>query len=155
MIRPATASDIPTLLKLIRELAEYEKLSPQCVATEEKLQRHLFGPVPAAEAAIIQCAGLPVGYDIWFKTFSTFLAAPGIYLEDIYIQPAYRRRGLGNLALRYLAQLCITRGYGRLEWSVLNWNTPSIEFYKSRGAVPMSEWTMMRLTGEALTTLGT
>jgi GNAT superfamily N-acetyltransferase len=150
MIRLATPNDVATILRLIRELAEYENLSSMCVATEENLRRHLFGPEPAAEAAMIECDGAPVGYAIWFKTFSTFLAAPGIYLEDVYVQPASRRRGLGNEALQYLARLCVDRGYGRLEWSVLNWNAPSIAFYESRGAVPLSEWTMMRLTGDAL-----
>jgi len=150
MIRPATPSDVPAIRGLICELAAYEKLSHACIATDELLTQHLFGPDGAAEALVAQEAGTVVGYAIFFKTFSTFLARPGIYLEDIYVQPAHRGRGHGKAMLRHLAQLALTRGYGRVEWSVLDWNTPSIGFYKSLGAVPMDEWTIFRLTGDAL-----
>jgi GNAT superfamily N-acetyltransferase len=150
MIRPATATDVPAILALIRELAAYEKLTHACVATEELLAQHLFGPERAAEALVAEDTGQVVGYAIYFKTFSTFLAKPGLYLEDLYVQPAHRRRGLGKALLRHLAQLAITRGYGRVEWAVLDWNAPSIAFYKSLGAVPLDEWTMFRLTGDAL-----
>lgn len=150
MIRSATESDIPYILELIRELAEYEHLADQCVATEKKLRTHLFGPNPAAEALVALVDNKLVGYALWFRTFSTFLALPGIFLEDIYVQPAHRRKGIGKAILQHLAELAVSRGYGRLEWSVLNWNTPSIDFYKSLGAQLLGDWTMMRLTGDAL-----
>jgi GNAT superfamily N-acetyltransferase len=152
MIRPATPADVPAILSLIRELAEYERLSHACVATEELLTRHLFGPDRAAEALVAEETGKVVGYAIVFKTFSTFLGQPGIFLEDIYVQPAHRRHGIGRALLRHIAELAAQRGYGRVEWSVLNWNAPSIAFYKSLGAVPLDEWTMFRLTGKALHT---
>jgi len=153
MIRPATPADVPAILGLIRELAAYENLSAACIATEELLQKHLFGTADnrAAESLVATIDNTVVAYAIYFKTFSTFLAKPGIYLEDIYVQPAHRRKGIGKAMLKHLAQLAIERGYGRVEWSVLDWNTPSINFYKSLGAVPMDEWTMFRLTGDALT----
>ncbi len=150
MIRYAKESDVPALLALIRELATYEKLSPACSATEELLSTHLFGPDRAAEALVAEVDGDVAGYAIFFKTFSTFLAHPGIYLEDLYVQPAHRRQGIGKALLRHIAQLAVTRGYGRVEWAVLDWNTPSIDFYQSLGAVPLDEWTMFRLTGTAL-----
>lgn len=150
MIRPTTPSDVPVILALIRELAAYENLTHACVATESLLREHLFGSDRVAEALVAETDGTVVGYAIFFKTFSTFLARPGIYLEDIYVQPAHRGQGFGKALLRHLAQLAISRGYGRIEWSVLDWNTPSIEFYKSLGALPLDEWTMFRLTGAAL-----
>ena len=150
-IRPATPADVPAILGLIRELAAYEKLSHVCVATEDLLTAHLFGPERAADSLVALVDGAVVGYAIYFKTFSTFLARPGIYLEDIYVQPAHRGKGIGKSMLKRLAQLAVERGYGRVEWSVLDWNAPSIAFYKSLGAVPLDEWTMMRLTGDALT----
>jgi GNAT superfamily N-acetyltransferase len=152
MIRDATPSDVPAILSLIRELAAYENLSSACVATEELLDRHLFGAERAAESLVAVVDGGVVGYAIYFKTFSTFLAKPGIYLEDIYVQPAHRRHGIGKAMLKRLTQLAVERGYGRVEWSVLDWNAPSIAFYKSLGAVPLEEWTMFRLTGDALST---
>ncbi len=154
MIRPAAESDAPAILSLIRELAEYEHLTHACVATEELLSRHLFGGDRAAEALVAEENGAVVGYAIFFKTFSTFLALPGIYLEDIYVQPAHRGRGIGKAMLRQIARIAIERGYGRVEWSVLDWNTPSIEFYKRLGAAPLEDWTMFRLTGEALKQFG-
>ena len=150
MIRSATPADVPAILALIRELAEYEHLSHACVATVELLTRHLFGADRAAEALVAEEAGQVVGYALHFQTFSTFLGRPGIYLEDLYVQPAHRGRGIGKAMLRHLAQLAVERGYGRVEWSVLDWNAPSIAFYKSLGAVPLDEWTMYRLTGDAL-----
>jgi len=150
MIRPATPADVPAILALIRELAAYEKLSRACIATEELLGTHLFGPERAAEALVAEEDGGVVGYAVFFKTFSTFLGRPGIYLEDIYVQPGRRRKGIGKALLREVARMAAVRGYGRVEWSVLDWNVPSIEFYKALGAVGLEEWTMMRLTGAAL-----
>ena len=154
MIRPATVADVPVILALIRELAEYEKLREHCVATEELLRENLFGAAPAAQALIAEVeesgSRRIVGYAIYFKTFSTFLAKPGLYLEDIYVQAPYRGRGLGRAMLRHLAQLAIANHYERVEWCVLDWNAPSIAFYKSLGAIPMDEWTVYRLTGAAL-----
>jgi len=153
-IREATVSDVPAILGLIRELAEYEKLTHACVATEGLLREHMFGKDRAAEALVAEVDGAVVGYAIWFKTFSTFLAKPGIYLEDLYVQPAHRKKGLGKGMLRELARTAVRRGYGRVEWSVLKWNTPSIGLYKSLGAVAMDEWDVMRLTGEPLEKFG-
>jgi len=162
LIRPATESDVPAILALIRELAEFEKLSHACIATEDLLARHLFGKngtERVAEALVAEDSAQPpapgaqqsvVAYAIFFKTFSTFLALPGIYLEDIYVQPAHRRRGVGKAMLKRLAALAVERGYGRVEWSVLDWNAPAIAFYRSIGATPLDEWTMFRLTGSAL-----
>lgn len=150
VIRPAAETDVSAILAFIRELAEYEHLVHACIATEELLRQHLFGPDRAAEALVAVEDSAVVGYAIFFKTFSTFLALPGIYLEDIYVQPAHRRRGIGKAMLRHIAALAVSRGYGRVEWSVLDWNTPSIEFYKSLGAVGLDEWRMYRLTGESL-----
>ena len=150
MIRPATESDVPAILNLLRELAEYEKLSHACVATEELLREHLFGRERAAEVIVAEVDGAIVGYALFFKSFSTFLARPGIYLEDIYVQPQHRNKGIGKSMLRGLAQLAVERNYGRVEWCVLDWNAPSIAFYKSLGAFPMDEWTTYRLTGDAL-----
>lgn len=150
MIRAAVESDVPAMLTLIQELAGYEKLTHACVATDEMLRRHLFGAQRSAEALVAVVDGGVVGYAVFFQTFSTFLARPGIYLEDIYVQPAQRRRGLGKAMLRHIAGLAVARGCGRMEWTVLNWNAPSIGFYKSLGAVPLEEWTMMRLSGAAL-----
>src|SRR5262249_34984941 len=152
MIRPATPADVPTILALIRELADYEKLLHACVATEAKLHASLFGTDRAAEALVAEIDDAPsqttgpatkriVGYAIYFKNFSTFLAQPGIYLEDLYVQPPHRGKGLGKALLRRLAQIAVERNYGRVEWCVLDWNAPSIAFYKSLGAEPMDEWT--------------
>ena len=149
-IRTAIETDVPVILALIRELAAYEKLSQACVATEGLLREHLLGAERAAEALVAEEGGGVVGYAVFFKTFSTFLGRPGIYLEDIYVQPGRRRKGIGKALLREVARMAAVRGYGRVEWSVLDWNVPSIEFYKSLGAVGLEEWTMMRLTGAAL-----
>lgn len=144
-IAPATPDDVPTILAFIRELAEYERLLDKVSATEELLRDSLFGPRPYAEALIARLDNTPVGYALFFHNYSTFLARPGIYLEDVYVQPASRGRGIGKALLREVAKIARERNCGRLEWSVLNWNTPSIEFYQSLGARPLDEWTMYRL----------
>ncbi|MCL2649209.1 MAG: GNAT family N-acetyltransferase [Phycisphaerales bacterium] len=155
MIRSATPADIPAILALIRELAAYEKLTHACVATEELLTQHLFGSDRAAEALVAEITTpveVPcvIGYAIFFKTFSTFLARPGFYLEDIYVQPKYRNQGHGKAMLQHLAQLTLARNYGRLEWTCLDWNTPSLAFYQSIGADNLKQWQLHRLTGETL-----
>ena len=154
MTRAAVETDVPAILSLIRELAEYERLTEACIATEPLLLAHLFGRERAAEALVAELdqGGGPkvVGYAIFFKTFSTFLARPGIYLEDIYVQPEHRGKGLGTAMLKRLASMAVERGYGRVEWAVLDWNSPSIGFYKALGAKPMKGWTTYRLTGDDL-----
>ncbi|WP_330354916.1 GNAT family N-acetyltransferase [Streptomyces chartreusis] len=156
MIRPATPADIPALHALIRELAEYEKALEEAKATEEQLHEALFGDRPAAYAHIAadDATGETVGCAIWFLNFSTWRGVHGIYLEDLYVRPTARGAGHGKALLTELARICVERGYQRLEWSVLNWNTPSIAFYDSLGARPQDEWTVYRLTDEALTKLG-
>ena len=152
-IRPATEDDVPIILSLIRELAAYERLSHEVVATEGLLRESLFGERRGAEVLIACCKGAPAGFALFFHSFSTFLGRPGIYLEDLYLKPEFRGRGIGRALLAHLARLAKERGCGRLEWSVLDWNEPAIKLYKSIGAVPMDEWTVYRLTGEALETL--
>ena len=152
-IRPATREDCPLILGLIQELADYEKLSDACVATVAQLEQTLFADRPAAEVLIGSVDGQAVGFALFFHNYSTFLAKPGIYLEDLYVQPAARGKGLGKALLIALAKLAVQRNCGRLEWSVLDWNTPSIDFYRAMGAVPLDEWTIFRVTGDALTTL--
>ncbi|HEX8236394.1 MAG TPA: GNAT family N-acetyltransferase [Abditibacteriaceae bacterium] len=149
-IRTATVDDVPLILSLIKELAEYEKLSHAVVATEDDLRMSLFGARPAAEVVIGSEGVEPVGYALFFSTFSTFVGKPGIYLEDLYVRPSARRKGYGRALLLHLAQLAHKRGCGRLEWSVLDWNKPSINFYKSLGAVPLDDWTVFRLDSTAL-----
>ena len=155
-VRPAAPADVPAILGFIRELAEYEKLSHAVVATEGALRRHLFGEGgrPAAECLIGEIGSAPQGFALYFTSFSTFLARPGIYLEDLYVRPAARGRGLGKALFTRLAALAVERGCGRLEWSVLDWNEPAIGFYRRMGAEPMSEWTVFRLSGEALERAG-
>lgn len=153
VIRDAVESDVPRIMELINELAEYEKLTHELVATEDSLREMLFGDRPAAEAMMAECDGKPAGYAIFFSNCSTFLGRAGIYLEDVYVRPHLRGKGIGKAMLVRLAQIATQRKCGRLEWSVLNWNTPAIEFYKSIGAKPLDEWTMFRLTGESLHTL--
>ena len=145
-LRPAVVEDAPVILGFIRELAAYEKLSEWCVATEEDLAKHLFGAYPKAEAILAEWDGRPVGFALFFYNFSTFLAKPGIYLEDLYIQPEMRGKGIGKALLMHLVRLAKLRDCGRVEWSVLDWNAPSIEFYKSVGAVAQDDWTIYRLT---------
>jgi GNAT superfamily N-acetyltransferase len=153
-IRPARLEDVPTIASLIRELAVYEKLEDQAKATDDDLARHLFGDRPAAEVLIAEVEGAPVGFALFFSTFSTFRGQPGIYLEDLFVRPEHRGRGIGKALLAGIAKLAVDRGCGRLEWAVLDWNTPSIEFYRSQGAVPMDEWTVFRLADSALIGLG-
>jgi GNAT superfamily N-acetyltransferase len=152
-IRPAVVADIPLILSLIRKLAEYERLLPHAVATPEDLKRWLFGERPAAETVIAEWDGTPVGFALFFHNFSTFRGKPGIYLEDLFVEPEFRGKGIGQELLRHLARLATERGCARLEWSVLDWNEPAIGFYKSLGAVPLSDWTIFRVSGDALETL--
>ncbi len=152
-IRPATEDDVPIILSLIRELAEYERLSHEVVATEGLLREALFGERRGAEVLIACYKGAPAGFALFFHSFSTFLGRPGIYLEDLYVKPEFRGKGIGRALLTHLARLAKERGCGRLEWSVLDWNEPAIELYKGIGAVPMDEWTVYRVAGEALETL--
>ena len=149
-IRPAIESDIPALLSLIKQLAEYEKLSHAVVATENDIRRSLFGPRPVAEALIGESDGKPVAFAVFFHNYSTFLGRPGLYLEDLFVVPECRGTGFGRAMLAHLAKIAIERNCGRFEWSVLDWNEPAIEFYKKLGAVPMNEWTVFRLEGAAL-----
>lgn len=149
-IQEATAADVPVILELIRGLAEYEKLSDQVTATEEKLRETLFGSRPGADVLLAYALGGCVGFALFFPNYSTFLAKPGIFLEDLYVKPEWRGKGIGRALLSRVASIAQERGCGRLEWEVLDWNAPSIGFYKSLGAVPMDEWTKYRVTGEAL-----
>ena len=149
-VTDATVADVPVILSFIRELAEYERLSHACVASEEALREHLFGPRPAAEVLIARVGGAPAGFALYFGTFSTFLAKPGIYLEDLYVRPDMRRRGVGHALLHHLAGIAVARGCGRLEWAALDWNEPAIRFYEKLGTVKLDEWTTFRLTGESL-----
>ncbi len=152
-LRPATVDDVPTILALIRGLAEYERLAHECVATEDALRATLFGERPQAEVVIAEWAGEPAGFALFFHNYSTFLARRGLYLEDLFVLPAHRGRGIGRALLVELARVAVARGCGRLEWSVLDWNAPAIGFYRALGAVPMDEWTIMRVTGDALARL--
>ncbi|MEU5437677.1 GNAT family N-acetyltransferase [Streptomyces sp. NPDC020719] len=155
MIRTATPADIPVIHAMVRELAEYEKCPDDAKATEEQLHEALFGEHPAAFAHIAESDdGAPAGFALWFLNFSTWRGVHGIYLEDLYVRPDQRGAGHGKALLTELARICVTRGYGRLEWSVLNWNAPSIAFYESLGARPQDEWTVYRLADGALGELG-
>lgn len=149
-IAPATENDVALILSFVERLAEYEKLSHEVVATEAALRHWLFGPRPMAEVLLAYWGDHPVGFALYFHNFSTFLARPGIYLEDLFVEPVHRGKGIGKALLMHLAAIATERGCGRLEWSVLDWNQPSIEFYKKLGAKPKDEWTIFRLTGEAL-----
>jgi len=149
-IRSAVAADVPLILQLIRELADYEKLAHEVVATEAQLQEHLFGPQPKAETLIAEADGTPVGFALFFHNFSTFVGRPGIYLEDLFVRPVARGQGIGKALLVRLAQLSVERGCGRFEWAVLDWNEPALRFYQSLGAVTKKEWLIHRVSGEAL-----
>jgi GNAT superfamily N-acetyltransferase len=153
--RPATEADVPAVLGFIRALADYEKLSHAVAANEELLREHLFGPRPAAEVILAECEDVPVGFAAYFQTFSTFVGRPGIWLEDILVLPEHRGQGVGQILLREVARVAFERNAGRLEWSVLDWNTPAIEFYRKVGAVAQDDWTTYRITGEALRRLVT
>jgi GNAT superfamily N-acetyltransferase len=151
VIREARAEDVPAVVRLVHELAEYERSPELCTLTEDQLHVALFGPDAVARCHVAEVAGEVVGCAIWFRNFSTWRGVPGIYLEDLFVRPSHRGSGLGKALLAALAAVCAERGYGRLEWQVLDWNEPSIGFYRSLGAVPMDEWTTFRLDGEALT----
>ena len=152
-IRPATPADVPLILDLIRALAEYEKLAHECHASADALREHLFGARPYAEALIAESAGEACGFALYFHNYSTFLARPGIYLEDLFVRPAARGRGLGRALLVELARIAVARGCGRLEWSVLDWNEPAIRFYRSLGASTLEQWRINRVSGERLQSL--
>jgi GNAT superfamily N-acetyltransferase len=155
MIRYATPADVPVIHLMVRELAEYEKSLHEVRLSEEQLREALFGERPAAFAHIAETAdGRVAGYSLWFLNFSTWRGTHGIYLEDLYVRPGLRGGGHGKALLSELARICVERGYERLEWSVLDWNIPSINFYKALGARPQDEWTVYRLTDEALAELG-
>lgn len=152
-IRPAAISDVPVILNFVRELAVYEKLLHEVVATEALFAEYLFGERPVAEVIIAEWDHKPVGFALFFHNFSTFLGRPGIYLEDLFVLTDMRGKGIGKALLTHLAAITRERQCGRLEWSVLDWNEPAIQFYRSIGAVPMDDWTVQRLTGDALTAL--
>ena len=147
-IRAAEPRDTPEILRLIRELAEYEKLADMAVGTTAELERSLFGPRRACEALVAERGGRAVGFALYFTTFSTFLCKPGLYLEDLFVEPAERGLGIGKALLASLARLALERGCGRLEWRVLDWNEPSIRFYESLGAKLMPEWELVRMTAD-------
>ena len=153
MIRPATPDDVSTIARLIRALAEYEKLADKVVLKESDLREHLFGSRRFAEVLLAEDAGAVVGFALFFHNYSTFLGKPGIYLEDLFVEPVHRGKGHGKGLLVALAKLALERDCGRIEWSVLNWNEPSIQFYLNLNARRMDEWTVYRLTGEPLTRL--
>jgi GNAT superfamily N-acetyltransferase len=152
-LRAATAADVPTILRLIRGLAEYERLLHECEATEAQLHATLFGERPQAEVVLAEWEGAPAGFALFFHNYSTFLARRGLYLEDLFVFPEFRGRGIGRALLVHLAGLAAERRCGRLEWAVLDWNEPAIRFYRSLGAAPMDEWTVMRVTGDGLRAL--
>lgn len=149
-IRPATAGDSPTILRFIRALAEYERLAHEVVATEAELRATLFGHRPAAEVLLAEVDEVPVGFALFFTSYSTFLAQPGLYLEDLFVEPAARGHGVGLALMAALARTAVDRNYGRFEWSVLDWNAPALAFYARLGARPQSEWTVQRLVGAPL-----
>ena len=153
MIRRARPDDVPAIYQLIRDLAEYERALPDVTGTPEQLHASLFGPDPAVFAHVAEHAGQVGGFALWFLNYSTWLCTHGIYLEDLYVRPELRGHGLGRALLAELAALCVERGYGRLEWWVLDWNSPARGFYESLGATAMDDWTVHRLTGQALADL--
>ncbi|MEQ1725161.1 MAG: GNAT family N-acetyltransferase [Sphingopyxis sp.] len=153
-IRPATPADLPLIARFIRDLADYERLADAVRFDEAALAEHLFGAHPYAEVIIGELDGTAQGFALFFHNYSTFEGRPGLYLEDLFVRPEARGSGLGKALLAHLAALSVTRGCARLEWSVLDWNAPSIAFYRGLGAEPMDEWTVMRLSGDALDALG-
>ena len=152
-IRPATEADLPIILRLIRDLAEYERAPEAVVATEAGLREVLFGAKRSAEVLLALEGSEPVGFAVYFFNFSTWLGRPGLYLEDLFVKPEKRGKGYGRALLESLAQIAHERGCGRMEWAVLDWNEPAIQFYRKLGAQPMDEWTVFRLTGEGITKL--
>jgi GNAT superfamily N-acetyltransferase len=152
-LRPATLADVPAILECIRRLADYERLAHECIATEAQLRDTLFGATPAAEVVLAFAGDEPAGFALWFRSYSTFLARPGLYLEDLFVYPQYRGRGLGRQLLRHLARVAVARDYGRVEWSVLDWNVDAIGFYRSIGAELLDDWRRCRLAGDAIPAL--
>ena len=152
-LAPAVEADVPLLLRFIRDLAVYEKLAHEVVATEDGLRRTLFGERPYAEALIARLDGVPAGFALYFHNYSTFLGKPGLYLEDLFVEPGQRGKGMGRALLQRLAAIALERGCGRVEWAVLDWNAPSIAFYRALGASAMDDWTVFRLEGAALRAL--
>jgi GNAT superfamily N-acetyltransferase len=150
LLRPAREADLPAIVGLITELAVFEKLEHLVVVTPESLKPHLFGPKPAAECVVGEVGGTVVAFALFFQNFSTFLGRPGLYLEDLYVQPAHRGTGLGKALLQHLGALAVERGCGRFEWSVLDWNEKAIRFYEAMGATVMPDWRICRVTGAAL-----
>lgn len=155
LVRPAQPSDASVIFELIQALAEYEKLSHAVTGNVDALSKHLFGDRPCVEAILAESAGETVGFALFFTNYSTFLTQPGIYLEDLFVLPEHRLRGIGRALLKYLAQLAVERGCGRVEWSVLDWNQPAISFYRRLGAAILEDWRICRVTGETLTQLAT
>jgi len=153
MIRPARADDVPAIAHLIRLLARYERLEHQVTGRENDLREHLFGDRPLAEVLIADDAGVVVGFALFFHNYSTFLAQPGVYLEDLFVLPEHRRRGWGRALLGALARVAVARRCGRFEWAVLTWNEPAIAFYRALGSETLDEWRTLRVTGEALNRL--
>ena len=149
-IRPALEIDLPIILALIRELADYEHLTAHVVATDDDLRASLFGDQPRAEVVLALADGTAAGFAVFFHNYSTFLGRAGLYLEDLFVRPRWRRQGIGKALLRHVARTAVERRCGRFEWAVLDWNRPAIDFYKAAGAQPMDEWTVFRLTGDAL-----
>ncbi len=152
-LAPAVEADVPLLLRFIRDLAVYEKLAHEVVATEDGLRRTLFGERPYAAALIARLDGVPAGFALYFHNYSTFLGKPGLYLEDLFVEPGQRGKGIGRALLQRLAAIALERGCGRVEWAVLDWNAPSIAFYRALGASAMDDWTVFRLEGAALQAL--
>ena len=152
-LRPATPADVPAILECIRRLADYERLAHECVATEAQLRETLFGATRSAEVVLAFAGEEPAGFALWFQSYSTFLAKPGLYLEDLFVYPQHRGRGLGRQLLRHLARVAVERGYGRVEWSVLDWNVDAIGFYRSIGAEVLDDWRRCRLAGDAIPAL--
>ena len=154
MIRPAVAADVPVLLELVRELAAYEREPDAVEATEPMLAAALFGEAPVASCHVAEVDGAVVGFALWYVTFSTWKGLPGLWLEDLFVRPSARGRGLGKALLQELARVCVARGYARFEWWVLDWNTPAQGFYRSLGARAEDDWTVWRVDGDALQSLG-
>ena len=149
-IRTARPADVPTILQLIGALADYERLAHEVAATETDLRRHLFSERPAAEVLLAESDGQSAGFALYFQTYSTFTGQPGLYLEDLFVRPEHRGNGIGKALLRQLASIAVERGYARMEWAVLDWNQPAIDFYDSLGARPLDDWITYRLTGDPL-----
>jgi GNAT superfamily N-acetyltransferase len=153
MIRPATSEDVPTIASLIRQLARYERLEHEVALTEENLSAHLFGARRYVEVLLADDGGLVIGFALFFPNYSTFLARPGLYLEDLFVLPEHRRRGWGRALLEAVARIAVERGCGRFEWAALDWNEPAIAFYRALGAQRLDDWHIFRVTGDALATL--